>query len=100
MYEIVDEPKERFHMLSIKSCRPQFSLQDAALLARQHYGIEGEVTTLPSERDQNFRLTASDGNDFVLKIAQAGEQRDILDLQNRVMAHLAKRAPSIRTPRL
>ncbi len=47
--------------------------------------------TLPSERDQNFLLSTASGERFVLKIANAGEERGMLETQNRVMRHLEKK---------
>ncbi|MBK6709532.1 MAG: aminotransferase class III-fold pyridoxal phosphate-dependent enzyme [Chloroflexi bacterium] len=71
--------------------RPQFSIQDAVRLARELYGLEATAVSLPSDRDQNFRLTAVSGSQFVLKIAAANEERDVLDLQNAAIAHLRRR---------
>ena len=77
---------------------PRFSLEQARDLARNLFGLDGEVAPLPSERDQNFRVTPSSGESWVLKIANATERRETLDLQNEVMAHLAAHAPSLATP--
>ena len=63
---------------------PHFSLEDAARIAWELYGIRADAASLPSERDQNFRV-----GDFVLKIANAEETREILDMQSKALAHLA-----------
>ena len=57
---------------------PRFTANDAARLAAGLYGVEGAASSLPSERDQNFRI----GTDFVLKIANPAESRDFLGAQN------------------
>jgi 4-aminobutyrate aminotransferase-like enzyme/Ser/Thr protein kinase RdoA (MazF antagonist) len=72
------------------SQRPQFTLVQAAQIARELYGLEATAVSLPSDRDQNFRLTAAD-TQFVLKIAGLAEERDVLDLQNQALAHLRRR---------
>jgi len=87
-------------MISVKFELPQFSEQDALRIARECYGLEGTVKPLPSERDQNFLLRAKTGQKFVLKIANVAEQRDILDLQNKALTHIAARAPSLLVPRV
>jgi 4-aminobutyrate aminotransferase-like enzyme/Ser/Thr protein kinase RdoA (MazF antagonist) len=89
-----------FYMVSVRYQYPEFTEQDALRLALQYYGLQGEARALPSERDQNFHIKTDDGRELVLKIANHTEQRDLLDLQNRVMKHLSARAPEIRLPRV
>jgi 4-aminobutyrate aminotransferase-like enzyme/Ser/Thr protein kinase RdoA (MazF antagonist) len=69
---------------------PRFSPGAAAVIARDLFDIDGVCDALPSERDQNMRLTAKrDGRRYVLKIANAQERRDILEAENAAMTHLA-----------
>jgi 4-aminobutyrate aminotransferase-like enzyme/Ser/Thr protein kinase RdoA (MazF antagonist)/murein DD-endopeptidase MepM/ murein hydrolase activator NlpD len=68
---------------------PRLSLDAAARLASDLFGVVGMPTSLPSERDQNVCLTGSGGTRFVLKIANAGEDRAMLEAENLVMQHLA-----------
>lgn len=70
---------------------PRFDRTAAASLAEKLYGISASATQLPSERDQNFLLETEPGERFVLKIANALEDREILAAQNQVMAHLGTR---------
>jgi 4-aminobutyrate aminotransferase-like enzyme len=67
----------------------RFDPDAARALAREHYGLDAKATALPSERDQNFLLETAKGERMVLKIANAGEGRAMLDAQQRAMAHLA-----------
>ena len=46
---------------------------------------------MPSERDRNFLLSAGEGEKFVLKVANTREKREVLEAQNAMMEHLAKR---------
>ena len=87
-------------MLSVKFELPNFTLQDALRLADRSYGLHGEVRPLPSERDQNFYFRTESGSEFVLKIANAAERREVLDLQNSALEHLARHAASVSLPRL
>ncbi len=68
---------------------PTFTTQDAIQLAKDHYALPAQARSLPSERDQNFLLQTESGGQFVLKIANAAEERALLEAQNRVMGHLA-----------
>ncbi len=79
---------------------PRFSVADAQRLAKEYYGLAAEVESLPSERDQNFRLRAAGGAQFVLKIANAGEAFEILDLQNKAVHWLEKAAIGLEWPRI
>ncbi|MBC7564263.1 MAG: aminotransferase class III-fold pyridoxal phosphate-dependent enzyme [Gemmatimonadaceae bacterium] len=71
---------------------PQFTTDAAAALALHLYGVAADVTSLPSERDQNFRLVSTTGRAFVLKIANAGESLDVLRAECAVMHHVAAAA--------
>jgi len=70
---------------------PHFSVADAERLAREHYGIDASARLLASERDQNFLLDAAGGRRFVLKIANAREDRALLDAQRLAMDVVADR---------
>lgn len=75
--------------MSVVKHAPTFALTDAARLAKELYGLSGSVAVLPSERDQNFLLTVGENERYVLKIANATEERAMLDAQNQMMAHVA-----------
>ncbi len=70
---------------------PRFDIGAAVLLAERLYGIRASATPLPSERDQNFLLATESGEKFVFKIANALEDRALLEAQNQVMTRLATR---------
>jgi Ser/Thr protein kinase RdoA (MazF antagonist) len=70
---------------------PQFDLKTALAMAANQYGIVANATVLPSERDQNFLLTTDYGEKFVLKIANALEDRAHLEAQEQVLKHLETR---------
>ena len=68
--------------------RPQFSDQEAVQIAQDVFGIVGQVKSLPSERDQNYRLISENGRSYVLKISGKTDSRAILDYQNQALIHL------------
>lgn len=69
---------------------PRFGVEDAERLAREHFGFIGRGTALTSERDQNFLL--DDGSRrIILKIANAAEERSMLEAQQTALGHLSSR---------
>ncbi len=68
---------------------PRFTADDAARVARDLYGVVGSATELPSERDQNWLVHSTDDRRYVLKIANGGERREVLDAENPAMHRLA-----------
>jgi 4-aminobutyrate aminotransferase-like enzyme/Ser/Thr protein kinase RdoA (MazF antagonist) len=82
------------------SSRPRLSEDGALAVARDLFGLAATARLLPSERDQNFQLTARSGEAFVLKVARAAERREELELQNRALEWLAARDETLGVPRL
>jgi 4-aminobutyrate aminotransferase-like enzyme/Ser/Thr protein kinase RdoA (MazF antagonist) len=80
--------------------RPVFGVEQAKQVARERFGLEGELSELPSERDRNFCITTRDGARFVLKLAHAEESPQILELEQRALERIAERAPELSMPRL
>ena len=62
----------------------------AQAIAEKCFGIQASADKLPGERDRNFLLTAGGGAKFVLKIANANEEREALEAQNAMLEHLAR----------
>jgi 4-aminobutyrate aminotransferase-like enzyme/Ser/Thr protein kinase RdoA (MazF antagonist) len=73
---------------------------EAVRLARERYGLEISAQTLPGEYDDNFRLTATDGRAFVLKVMHPARESSFIDLQCQALRHLAQRAPQLGLPRV
>jgi 4-aminobutyrate aminotransferase-like enzyme/Ser/Thr protein kinase RdoA (MazF antagonist) len=68
---------------------PDFDPAAAAAIARRHFGLDGSARALFSERDQNFLIETPDGGRAVLKLANAREDRAVLEAQQAAMEHLA-----------
>ena len=79
--------------MSLLEHSPNFNLEEASALARGLYGLDASASALPSERDQNFLLKDRSGGMYVLKIANALEDRALLEAQQEAMARVAERAP-------
>ena len=74
---------------------PRFSERQAAELAENLFNLSASAVELPSERDQNFRLKDGTGAQFVLKIANGAETREVLELQNLAMTHVAEQGAAL-----
>lgn len=98
--------------MSLVQSAPRFTITEANRFAAHHYDMSGAVTTLASERDQNFLLLPTDSSSasalatrpcqaattslttdaYVLKIANVQEELSTLDLQNQALAHIGAKA--------
>jgi Ser/Thr protein kinase RdoA (MazF antagonist) len=78
---------------------PPVSTDEAAALARLHFGLEAVATPLTGERDRNFHLRAGDGGEYVLKVVHPAEDPAVTDFQGQALLHLAQTDPSLPVPR-
>ena len=79
---------------------PAFHETEAIRLAAELYGLRVSAEALPSERDRNFLLTTGTGDRFVLKIANAGDDPAVIDLQNAVLQRIGARTSAVRVPQV
>jgi hydroxylysine kinase len=75
-------------------------VESVLALVRRHYGFQPRATRLTGERDENFRLTADDGAEYVLKIANPAENPAETDLQTAALLHIEKTDPALSCPRV
>jgi 4-aminobutyrate aminotransferase-like enzyme/Ser/Thr protein kinase RdoA (MazF antagonist) len=80
--------------------RPKFSTAEAREHMRAHFGIEGELTSLPSERDQNFLVEAAGGRKLALKIMNTAEPLSAIEFQTALLRHLENSDPDLSVPRI
>jgi 4-aminobutyrate aminotransferase-like enzyme/Ser/Thr protein kinase RdoA (MazF antagonist) len=79
---------------------PEFSAVDAEAIARTKFGVEGTASELPSYIDRNFRIDATGGGRFVLKIANAQTDRAQMEFEGLAMNVLSAAELSLQTPRV
>ncbi len=78
--------------MSILEHAPRCTIDQAAMLARRHFGvIAARVRQLPSERDANFLILTQDAEQRVLKISNAAEDPEFLSAQTKMLQHLSAR---------
>ncbi|MBB4094957.1 aminotransferase class III-fold pyridoxal phosphate-dependent enzyme [Brucella pecoris] len=88
-------------MTDISHPAPDFSAQEAEVLAQLHFGVTASASPLDSERDRNFRLKTGNGSgDWILKVVNASEPRVESEFQTALLQHLAKADPALAVPRL
>lgn len=66
---------------------------------RRQYNLTGQLTRIPTEKDDTFHLATARGQ-FLVKIAPAAESARIVNLQSAVMQQLEFTAPAIPAQRL
>ena len=71
-----------------------WSVDEAAAVAAETFGVEGTAHLLTSERDQNFRIDTAEGA-FVLKVTHPAEPADVTAFQTAVQVHAADRGAPI-----
>ena len=87
-------------MLLESSVAHPISVEVAARLGCDLYGLDASAKPLPGEYDDNFHLITTDGREFVLKVMHPARERSLIDLQCQALQHLAKRAGKIYLPRV
>ena len=66
---------------------PDFSQKEVQNLVEQHFKIVGSVKPLVSDWDQNFLINSLQG-DFIFKISNSMENKDVLKMQNNAIRHI------------
>ncbi|WP_281967170.1 phosphotransferase [Roseovarius nanhaiticus] len=79
---------------------PSITLDMAAELARDLYGISGSITPLSAEKDANFRIRLDTGAQALLKVTNTAEDRGVTDMQTAALIHLAHVDPDLPVQRI
>ncbi len=77
---------------------PTFTVEDACTIALTHFDLRTSANLLWSYQDQNFCLLTDSGRKFVLKISNALETPQVIDLQARALEHIALADPELPVP--
>ena len=78
---------------------PTHTPEDAVRLVRRLYGLDVRATQLVSYIDRNFCLEETAGRRWVLKVANAAEERTVIDFQLRAMELAAAKGLPVPRPR-
>ena len=77
---------------------PNFSIQDIVKYLIINFDLYGKVTSLYSDRDQNFLIQPESNQKFILKISNPAEQLEVLELQNEATLYIRSREPNLGIP--
>ncbi|MDG2480500.1 MAG: hypothetical protein P8Q36_06470, partial [Alphaproteobacteria bacterium] len=79
---------------------PVFSPETAREVLKQHYGIEGDLKKVPSERDQNFLVVPASGEKRLLKFSNAAEDPGVTNFQTTAFQYVAEHDPGFPVSRV
>src|SRR5262245_19788431 len=74
----------------------RMSAAEAADLLYYGFKVDGRLSPLATEKDDTFRVDASDGRRYVLKIANPSEDPLEIDLEIELLLHVAMWMPAFR----
>ena len=78
---------------------PSFTIKEISDFLDIEFSMNGTVTELYSDRDQNFHFSNGQ-DDLIIKVSNPAEERSILDLQDLASKHIADKDPTIQIPKL
>ncbi len=84
----------------LETAAPVAATDEVKAIALQHFGIRGDPTRLPGERDSNFHIRTEDGNHFLLRISNPVEDRQVTGFQTKLLLHIEQTDPSLPVPRI
>jgi len=79
---------------------PPVTAPEAAEAIQACFGLSGELTRLPGEADDNFLLDTGDEQRYVVKFAHLRADPAVVDVQTRVLKHIASAADELPVPRV
>jgi len=74
---------------------PAFDPAEAAAIAERLFGLRGSASAVGSERDQGFVIRGEAGPVGVVKISNASEDRDVVDMEIAAALHVRGVDPSL-----
>ncbi len=84
----------------LEAAPAQVSLEQAAGIAAEHFGLHGTAHRLAGERDLNFRISVADGVTRLLKLSHPLEDPQVVDFQNGVLLHVQRADPDLPVQRV
>jgi hydroxylysine kinase len=72
----------------VSSLPSRFSKEEVKKIVEEFYDLTVTVSHLVSDIGQNFHIADQSGNEYVFKIANPEENKEMLDMQNKAMGHI------------
>jgi Ser/Thr protein kinase RdoA (MazF antagonist) len=73
---------------TLQTSPPDFAVSELAAVVEQQFGLVGDYRPLVSERDQNFHLMITKGDEYVVKVTSSTEPEIVSDFQIAALLHL------------
>ena len=77
---------------------PDVPLEKVADVLVEGYGVEGDLTTFESERDQNVRVDTVERS-YLFKVCNSDEDEAVIDLQIQALRHIERVDSTVPVPR-
>ncbi|MCE2577361.1 phosphotransferase [Gluconacetobacter entanii] len=74
--------------------------EEALAIAREHYGADGDIRHLPTEKDDTFHIRCASGRGFIMKVEHPCEPREDVAFQTALLDDLKENAPDLPVPRV
>lgn len=74
--------------------------EKAEKITKELFNIQGTAKSLPGEIDNNFKVNAMDGEEYILKVSRPGEGENYLDFQQKLLHYALKNGEDLITPRV
>jgi hydroxylysine kinase len=85
---------------SLSSVAHEISKVEAEYIVASRYGISGRAFPLTSERDQNFKISAADGAEYIFKLSNTGEDFSVAQFQVEALLHISQVDAHLPVPRV
>ena len=76
----------------------KITADQAIKIAAENFNVQGRAKTLPGEIDFNFKIDASDGKQYILKVSRPNENGDYLDFQQKLLLYASEHAKDLTSP--
>ncbi|MCK0190889.1 aminotransferase class III-fold pyridoxal phosphate-dependent enzyme [Arenibacter sp. F20364] len=70
----------------------------AIKIGSENFSIQGCANSLPGEIDFNFKIDATDGTEYVLKISRPDENAEYLDFQQKLLQYASEYGKDLTSP--
>ena len=86
-------------MRFLRRINPDLPLETVADVLAEEYGLNGDLTLLESERDQNVRVDIAERS-YLFKVFNVDEDQAAIDFQIKGLRHIQRVDPAVPVPRV
>ncbi|WP_180994053.1 phosphotransferase, partial [Arenibacter sp. NBRC 103722] len=78
----------------------RITVDQAIKIALENFNIQGTAKPLPGEIDFNFKIDATDGAEYILKVSRPDENADYLGFQQKLLLYANDQAKDLTVPKV